>query len=53
MINLNKDKKIETSEDVTQYGEAVPSTFQWITMDKLRKRVRELAEIGKKKDNNK
>lgn len=51
MINLSKNKKTETSEDVTKYGEAVPSTFQWITLDKQKRRTRELAEMGEEKDN--
>lgn len=50
MINLDKNKKIEISEDITVYGETVPSTFQWITLDKQKQRARELDEMTKKKN---
>jgi metal-dependent amidase/aminoacylase/carboxypeptidase family protein len=49
VINLGDNKNMEISEDITLYGEAVPSTFQWTTIDKQKKRVREHEKI----DNNK
>lgn len=51
VISMDENKDIEISEDVTIYGENVPSTFQWVTPDKQRERARELAKKSEGKKN--
>jgi hypothetical protein len=51
MKKKNKKEVLENKEheDVTLYGETVPSTFQWMTLDKQRKKAREHEHLSKKK----
>jgi len=44
-------RKQEDIEDTTMYGEHVPSFDNWITMDKQRKRVKQIENITKGNNN--
>jgi hypothetical protein len=48
---MKKEKKtdVKTVEDITLYGEEVPSLNQWMTLDKQRKKARKHEALSKKK----
>ena len=56
MSNKKKDKtsinnimNIKVNrEDVTKYGEFVPSYFEWISLDKQKQKAKDLNNITKK-----
>lgn len=49
--NDKKEKGIQMNEDVTKYGEWIPSFFGWVTLDEQKQKVEELNEItNKEKD---
>jgi hypothetical protein len=47
--NKKEVLEIKDHEDVTLYGESVPSNFQWMTLDKQRKKAQEHEHLSKKK----
>ena len=47
-MNKNKDNNIKEEEDSTKYGEFISSFFSWITLDKQKKKAKELEDMTKK-----
>lgn len=45
---MNKKRDSEKIEDTTMTGEFIPSTFNWLEIDKQKRRANELDEETKK-----
>ena len=39
----------EDKENVTKYGECIPTNFTWLSLEKQKEKADKLANIGKKK----
>ena len=44
----DKEKNLKSREDTSKYGEFVSSFFSWITLERQKKRAKELENMTKK-----
>lgn len=51
--NDKKERGIQMNEDVTKYGEWVPSYFAWVSLDEQKEKAIELNETTKNENNRK
>ena len=46
---MDKKSKREKIEDITKYGEFIPSFFNWMTVDKQKEKAKEMENMTKNK----